>query len=41
MTIGTVWAYFFVGETRGLSETEKKEIFLPGAKYGRELKAGE
>ena len=30
-----------MGETRGLSETEKKEIYLPGAKYGRNLKPGE
>ena len=30
-----------MGETRGLSEKEKKEMFVPGAKWGRKLKAGE
>ena len=30
-----------VGETKGLSEKEKKEIFLPGAKWGRKLRPGE
>lgn len=33
--------YFYIGETRGLSEKEKKEIFMPGANWGRELKEGE
>jgi hypothetical protein len=33
--------YFFVGETKGLSEKEKKEIFMPGATWGRDLRYGE
>ena len=41
MVIATIFVFFFVGETKGLSETEKKEIYLPGAKYGRNLKPGE
>ena len=41
MIVATVFTYFFVGETKGLSETEKKEIYLPGAKFGRTLKPGE
>ena len=39
--IATIFVYFSIGETKGLSETEKKEIYLPGAKYGRALKPGE
>ena len=39
--LATIFVYFSIGETKGLSETEKKEIFLPGAKYGRALKPGE
>ena len=30
-----------VGETKGMSEKEKKEIFMPGAKWGRSLRDGE
>ena len=33
--------YFYVGETKGLSEKEKKEIFMPGATWGRNLAYGE
>ena len=33
--------YFFIGETKGLSEKEKKEIFMPGATWGRNLRIGE
>ena len=39
--LSTIYVFFSVGETKGLSETEKKEIYLPGAKYGRALKTGE
>ena len=39
--LSTIYVFFSVGETKGLSETEKKEIYLPGAKYGRALKSGE
>ena len=41
MILAAVFCWFFVGETKGLSETEKKEIYLPGAKWGRDLKPGE
>ena len=41
MIVALVYTVFFIGETKGLSEAEKKEIYLPGAKYGRDLKAGE
>jgi len=36
-----VFIWFFMGETKGLSEKEKKEIFMPGAVYGRNLREGE
>lgn len=39
--ISVVFVYFFVGETKGLSDREKKEIFMPGANWGRPLKEGE
>ena len=40
-TIGFIFVYFFVGETQGLNEREKKEQYWPGGRYGRKLKAGE
>ena len=30
-----------MGEIDGLTDTEKKEIYMPGAKFGRKLKPGE
>ena len=39
--IGLIYIYFYVPETKGLSEQEKREIFMPGAKYGRKLKEDE
>ena len=39
--VSVIFLYFFVGETKGLSEREKKEIFMPGASWGRELREGE
>jgi len=36
-----VFVWIFMGETKGLSEKEKKEIFMPGAIYGRKLRPGE
>jgi len=39
--LGVIFIWFFVGETKGLTEKEKKEIFMPGATWGRELCAGE
>lgn len=39
--IGFLFIYFYVPETAGLSEHEKREIFMPGAKAGRELEDDE
>ena len=39
--VGLVYIYFYVPETKGLSEQEKREIFMPGAKYGRKLRKDE
>jgi hypothetical protein len=39
--VGTLFNYFFVAETKGLSEKEKKSLYLPGSKFGRELKINE
>ena len=33
--------YFYVPETKGLLEADKKKLFYPGAKWGRKLKEGE
>ena len=38
---GFVFTLLFCGETKGLIEKEKKELFYPGAKWGRKLKDGE
>lgn len=39
--VASVFIWFFVGETKGLSEKEKKELFMPGATWGRVLRHGE
>ena len=39
--IGFMFIYFYVPETMGLPETEKREIFMPGAKAGRKLRPEE
>ena len=39
--VSVVFLYFFVGETKGLSEKEKKEIYMPGAHWGRRLTENE
>lgn len=39
--VSVIFIYFFVGESKGLSEKEKKEIFMPGATWGRALREGE
>ena len=33
--------YFFLPETRNLTEAEMKKQFYPGAKWGRKLREGE
>ena len=32
---GFVFVYFWVGETKGLSEKDKKFLYQPGGKFGR------
>ena len=39
--IGAIFVYFFVAETKDLTEKEKKSLYLPGKKYGRKLKPEE
>lgn len=39
--VSVIFIYIFVGESKGLSEKEKKEIFMPGATWGRALRHGE
>ena len=39
--IGFVYIYRFVPETSHFSEQQKKEVFMPGALYGRKLREGE
>ena len=36
-----VFEYFFVAETKGLSEREKKALYCPGAPYGRRVEPQE
>ena len=38
---GLFFIYFYVPETSGLSEIEKREIFMPGSKFGRKLREDE
>ena len=39
--LGFTFVYCFVPETKGLFEREKKELFIPGARYGRGLRKNE
>ena len=39
--IATFFVYFYMGETKGLTEKKKKALFIPGGKYGRRLRPGE
>lgn len=39
LAVGFEW--YFVAETQGLSEREKKNLYTPGQPYGRKLKEGE
>ena len=41
LAISVPYMYFLIPETKGLSEKEKKQVFLPGATFGRKLKSGE
>ena len=39
--IAIFYVYFFMDESKGLSDREKKALYIPGASYGRKLKPGE
>ena len=39
--ISVLFIYFYVGETKGLSNKQKKSLFIPGGPYGRKLKNGD
>ena len=36
--LGFIYIFLNVPETKGLSKQEKKEVFMPGSKFGRGLK---
>ena len=40
-TLALIFTYNFIAETKGLTDKEKKELYIPGAKWGRALKPGE
>ena len=40
-TCSIIFTYFYIGETKGLSDKQRKELFIPGAKYGRKLRQDE
>ena len=33
----TFFVYFYMAETKGLSDREKKTLYIPGQKFGRKL----
>ena len=37
----TIFVIFFIAETKGCTEREKKYLYIPGSKYGRKLREGE
>ena len=39
--ISVIYLSIYVGETKQLTDKEKKELFVPGGKYGRKLKGKE
>ena len=39
--IAIFYVYFFMDESKGLSDREKKALYIPGARYGRKLRPGE
>ena len=36
-----VFVYFFIAESRGLSDRDKKALYIPGAPFGRKLHEGD
>ena len=39
--MGLLFVFFFIGETKELSESEKLTLYVPGMPYGRKLKQNE
>ena len=39
--IAVFYVYFYMAESKGLPEKQKKSLYIPGAKFGRKLKPGE
>ena len=37
MVISVFYFIFFIGETKYLTDKQKKELFIPGGTYGRKL----
>ena len=40
-TFSFLFTYNFIAETKGHTDIEKKELYIPGAKWGRKLLPGE
>ena len=39
--VAAIFLYCYLGETRGLTNEQKKALYCPGAPWGRKLKEGE
>ena len=39
--LSVLFTYFCIGETKGLSNKQKKSLFIPGGPYGRKLQTGD
>ena len=35
------FVYYYIAESKGLSDKEKKALYIPGSEFGRKLRPGE